>query len=147
MNKFLRMIRNIAVVGLAGAGLFFIIASIILPPPWSGRARAAAVLQAYTVVNAAPYQTAGLGYTQITATSSAQTLTAGTLATLPSGALCAQIWVSTANIRWRDDAAPTATVGVPYAASNVPLIWCGELAKFQFIAQSGSPVLDISFIQ
>jgi hypothetical protein len=120
--------------------------------PATSPAHAAAVLQPYTAVNAAPYQWQGVGYTQITATSSPQALTAGTLTVIPAGTLCAMIWVTTANIRWRDDGiAPTTAIGVPQvvntSAGGIPFWYCGVLASFSFIAQSGSPVLDVEFIQ
>jgi hypothetical protein len=63
----------------------------------------------------------------------------------PTGATIAQICVETAPVRYRDDGiAPTASVGIPLAAG-----WCGPyagpLSAIQFIAQSGSPTIDVSF--
>ena len=65
--------------------------------------------------------------------------------TPPTGATIAQICVETAAVRYRDDGiAPTASVGIPLAAG-----WCGPyagpLSAIQFIAQSGSPTIDVSY--
>jgi hypothetical protein len=79
------------------------------------------------------------GYQQVTATASSQGLT------VPAGATVALITVSTAAIRWRDDGTPpTAAIGVPIAIAGTLEYW-GTLSAFKFIAQSGSPVLDISY--
>ena len=63
----------------------------------------------------------------------------------PTGATISQICVETAPVRYRDDGiAPTASVGIPLAAG-----WCGPyagpLSAIQFIAQSGSPTIDVSY--
>jgi hypothetical protein len=63
----------------------------------------------------------------------------------PTGATIAQICVETAPVRYRDDGiAPTVSVGIPLAAG-----WCGPyagpLSAIQFIAQSGSPTIDVSY--
>ena len=81
-----------------------------------------------------------LGYQQLTLTGTAQKLT------VPTGATVAVIAVETANARWRDDGvAPTASVGVPMATTDSPLQYSGTLTALQFIAQTGSPILDCSF--
>lgn len=84
---------------------------------------------------------ASVGYQQITATGSAQSLT------VPAGATSAEICVSTAAVRWRDDATdPTTSVGMPIAAATWPCkFYTGPLQAFRFIAVSGSPVLDVSY--
>lgn len=98
------------------------------------------------IVRPAPYPysslpTTSAGYQQITATSSAQSLT------VPTGATIAQICVETAAIRYRDDGtAPTASVGMPVAAGTC-FAYSAPLRAFQFIAQSGSPVLNILYYQ
>ena len=91
-----------------------------------------------------------LGYCQFTAQSSAQLLsavtpTSTTTCTPPARATWAQITVETAGVRWRDDGtAPTASIGMPIAAGGV-FTYNGNMGAIQFIAQSGSPVVDISF--
>lgn len=84
---------------------------------------------------------AATGYQQIAATGSAQSLT------VPAGSTSAVVCVSTAAIRWRDDGTdPSATVGMPVAAATWPcMLYTGPLANFRFIAQSGSPVLDVAY--
>lgn len=80
-----------------------------------------------------------LGYQQITSLTTAQALT------VPSGATVAFITCETAGVRYRDDGtAPTATIGMPLAAGG-QLVYSGSLSAIRFIAQSGSPVLDISY--
>lgn len=81
-----------------------------------------------------------LGYQQIT-------LSGATLLTVPAGAKLALISVSTAAARYRDDGtAPTATVGFPLPiTTTTPFVYSGNLATVQFIAQTGSPILDICY--
>lgn len=127
-------------------------------------AYAAGALQQYTPVNSAPYVWNRLGYSQFSITGAAvanlagvavsgsPTQTAGTIAAIPANAACALIQVSTAAIRWRDDGtAPTSTVGMPWLNTttiNTPLRYCSDdLTKFQVIAVSGTPVLDVYFTQ
>lgn len=89
-----------------------------------------------------PYLGQPCGYQQISAASlaSAQSLT------VPAGATWALIQVDTASVRWRDDGtAPTAAVGVALAPGIAPWLYQGNLAAIQFIALSGSPVLNISY--
>lgn len=85
---------------------------------------------------------APLGYQQI----GASTLAAATPLTVPAGgAGLAIIIPDTAAVRWRDDGvAPSATVGMPLAAGAV-LEYTGDLLAIQFIAESGSPVLNVSY--
>ena len=65
--------------------------------------------------------------------------------TAPSGATIAQICVENANVRYRDDGtAPTASSGMPVAAGAC-FAYSGPLSVVQFIAQSGSPILDVSY--
>jgi hypothetical protein len=75
----------------------------------------------------------------------ALTVATATHLTPPATATIAQICVETAGVRYRDDGvAPTSTVGIPLAAG-----WCGPyagpLSTIQFIAQTGSPTLDVSY--
>lgn len=79
-----------------------------------------------------------LGYQQLSVSTAASL-------TVPAGADFATIRCSTANTRWRDDgSAPTASVGVPLNAGEV-LSYDGKLGAIQFIAQSGTATLDISY--
>jgi hypothetical protein len=81
-----------------------------------------------------------LGYQQITATGTAASLT------VPAGAKMAVISVETAAIRWRDDGVdPTTTVGMPVAAAATPIEYSGPLANFRLIAQTGSPIVNVSY--
>ena len=84
-------------------------------------------------------QFAALGYQQIT-------LSGATGLTVPVGANLAIIAADTAAVRWRDDGtAPTATIGMHLSNTGEPLQYSGPLAKIQFIAETGSPVLNISY--
>ena len=92
--------------------------------------------------------TSCLGYQQITSLSSAQKLTVPSvdpstgLNAMPTIAL---ITPETQGVRWRDDGvAPTASVGMPLAA-GVTLQYDGDLRKIQFIEQTASAKLNISF--
>lgn len=88
-----------------------------------------------------PLKLVPLGYAQVTATSSA-----ASLPSIPSGAQVAIISVETAGIRWRDDqTAPTASVGMPIAAGAAPYEYWGNVSAFEIIAQTGSPVVDVSY--
>jgi hypothetical protein len=80
-----------------------------------------------------------LGYQQITSLASAANLTP------PTGTTAALITVETASVRWRDDgAAPTASIGMLLSAGQ-SFTYYGNLAAIQFIAQSGSPVVNVSY--
>lgn len=87
-----------------------------------------------------PYSYMPLGYQPITASAVAQFLPS-----VPSNASVALISVSGGSIRYRDDGvSPTASLGMPIAAGQ-EFQYQGELTHFQFIIQSGSPTLDISY--
>lgn len=91
--------------------------------------------------------TTRLGYQQITSLSSAASLTVPStdvqgLACKPS---IAMITPETQGVRWRDDGvAPTASVGMPLAAGTT-LQYDGDLTKIQFIEQTASAKLNISY--
>jgi hypothetical protein len=91
--------------------------------------------------------TTRLGYQQISSLSSATGLTVPTvdlngLACRPTLAI---ITPETQGVRWRDDGvAPTASVGMPMAA-GVSLQYDGDLTKIQFIEQTASAKLNISY--
>ena len=90
--------------------------------------------------------TTRLGYQQITSLSSATGLTVPT--TDLNGLSCrpsiAMITPETQAVRWRDDTAPTASVGMPLAA-GVTLQYDGDLTKIQFIEQTAGAKLNISY--
>jgi hypothetical protein len=83
-----------------------------------------------------------IGYQQITSLASATSLT---IPTTGGPVVWALICAEAAGVRWRDDGpAPTATVGQPLAAGQC-FQYAGPLPNIQFIAQTGSPVLDVSY--
>lgn len=80
-----------------------------------------------------------LGYQQITALNTAATLT------VPTGAKWALIVPETQAVRWRDDGTtPTASVGMTLAIAQ-PLEYTGDLTKIQFIEQTASAKLNVSY--
>ena len=91
--------------------------------------------------------TTRLGYQQITSLSSATSLTVpqtdlNGLACKPSLAL---ITAESQAVRWRDDGiAPTASVGMPLASGGT-LQYDGDLTKIQFIEQTASAKINISY--
>lgn len=91
--------------------------------------------------------TTRLGYQQITSLSSAASLTVpqtdlNGLACKPSLAI---ITAEGQAVRWRDDGvAPTATVGMPLA-SGATLQYDGDLTKIQFIEQTASAKINITY--
>ena len=88
-----------------------------------------------------------MGYQQITSLSSATKLTVPQ--TTPNGLnakpVFALIIAESQGVRWRDDkTAPTATVGMPLAV-GIPLQYDGDLTNIQFIEQTASAKLNISY--
>ncbi len=80
-----------------------------------------------------------VGYQQITS------LSAATPLTIPSRADMAVIEAESQAVRWRDDGtAPTASVGMPLAAGAF-LIFDGNLSGLQFIEQTASAKLNVSY--
>jgi hypothetical protein len=85
---------------------------------------------------------AGIYVTSQATTSSTAALTSGGV---PPGANTAALASDTAAVRYRDDgAAPTASVGFPISTTCV-ILYVATLPKVQFIAETGSPVLNIAF--
>lgn len=106
--------------------------------------------QTPVVAKSGPYTP--LGFCQITSLSSAAALVTASCSSgsVPVGATIAEICVETAGIRYRDDGtAPTTSVGIPVEpTSTSPLCYAYSiipLSQVQFIAISGSPVVDVSF--
>ena len=63
----------------------------------------------------------------------------------PSGATLAQVCVENAAIRYRDDGiAPTSAIGMP-VSSGTCFQYSGPLGAIQFIAQAGSPTIDVLY--
>lgn len=90
--------------------------------------------------------TTRLGYQQITSLSTAQFLTVPNvdlngLNCRPSIAI---ITPETQAVRWRDDIAPTAGVGMPLAV-GVTLQYDGDLSNIRFIEQTASATINISY--
>jgi hypothetical protein len=86
---------------------------------------------------------AGTYRTSAATTSSGASLTSGGI---PPGANMALLQAEVANIRWRDDgAAPTTAIGMLLIFGQIPMLYSGTLSNMQFIAASGSPILDVSF--
>lgn len=91
--------------------------------------------------------TSQLGYQQITSLSSATSLTVPQkdINGLSGSPRIAIITPETQGVRWRDDGvAPTATVGMPLAA-GATLQYDGDLTKIQFIEQTASAKLNITY--
>jgi len=87
------------------------------------------------------------GYQQITALNTVKSLTVPTLSPdgLNAKPTFALIIAESTGVRWRDDGtAPTSTVGMPLAV-GVPLQYDGDLTKIQFIEQSASSKLNVSY--
>lgn len=83
---------------------------------------------------------APIGYQQITSLSGATKLT------VPEGAVLAVIRCEAETVRWRDDGtAPTASIGMPMTPTDPPFVYTADLAAIEFIAATGSPVLNISY--
>jgi hypothetical protein len=80
-----------------------------------------------------------LGFQQITA------LTVAAAFTVPAGATYALVMCTGANVNYRDDGtAPTATIGMQITAGAAP-IPLANLAALQFIQQSATAVLNVSY--
>jgi hypothetical protein len=101
--------------------------------------------QEATVMCPAPYTLSCLGFGALTLTSTAvllSTISGG----IPARARMAIISVETANARYRDDGtAPTASVGVQLVSGVAPFVYAGDLTAIQFVAVSGSPVINAAF--
>jgi hypothetical protein len=86
---------------------------------------------------------AGTYKTSLPTTSSSASLTSGGI---PAIATFMVLVVETANIRWRDDGgAPTTSIGFLLTPTTPPMVYSAQILAFQFIAVSGSPVVDVAF--
>lgn len=87
----------------------------------------------------APPTSTPLGYQQITSLTTAQLLT------VPPGATYAVIVPDTQAVRYRDDGTPpTASIGMPIPIGT-QITYSGNLAAIQFIQQTASAVLNVSY--
>jgi hypothetical protein len=85
-----------------------------------------------------------LGYCQLTSIASATSVSSCS-GGVPALSAWAVVCIETAAVRWRDDGtAPTTSVGMPVSSGQC-MNYSGTFSALQFIAQSGSPVVDISF--
>lgn len=58
----------------------------------------------------------------------------------------AVLYAETANVRFRDDnGAPTAAIGMEITSGSPAFTYVGTMLAMQFIAASGSPILDVAF--
>jgi hypothetical protein len=99
---------------------------------------------------AGPYRFHPLGYCQITSLSSAVALVTASCSTgsVATQATIAEVCVSVASIRYRDDGtAPTTTLGVPVGAGVCfPYsISEGGMSALQMIQQTAGAIVDILF--
>lgn len=91
--------------------------------------------------------TSCLGYQQITSLGSAANLTVPVVTRNGTKQFprFAVIIAETQAVRWRDDGtAPTSSVGMPLAV-NTPYIYDGDMMNIQFIEQTASAKLNISY--
>ncbi|HEY8354207.1 MAG TPA: hypothetical protein VIK69_04255 [Methylophilaceae bacterium] len=98
----------------------------------------------YEVVMTQPALLEPMGFEQIADLSSAVGLT-----DIPDGAQVALIVAKGQDVSWRDDSddpldAPTASVGM-HLAKDAPMWYSGDLSKIQFIEQSASATLCVSY--
>lgn len=86
----------------------------------------------------------GVGTYNLSATNTASSATV-TSGGIPTGANQAYLEVDTAAARYRDDgASPTTAIGQPIASGGTSY-YAGTLSALRFIAQTASPVLNVSF--
>lgn len=102
-------------------------------------------ITAGTTVSANGTGTGGAGTYALSqsCTSSGASLTASGI---PQGANSLTMQAEVASVRWRDDGgAPTAAIGGLIVSGLNPYFYNGQLSALQFMAASGSPLLDIEF--
>lgn len=98
-----------------------------------------------TVVNQVSGTPGGAGTYTISAANTASSASA-TSGGIPPGATMATLQSETANVRYRDDGgAPTAAIGTLLVSGVAPILYTGTLAQLQFIAATGSPLVDVAF--
>jgi hypothetical protein len=77
----------------------------------------------------------------------AKTLGQGTLGAIPAGAQYAVVRCEAQAVRWTDDGVttPTATLGMPMAVADAPMVFTSNLGALLFIAQVSGAILDVAF--
>lgn len=86
---------------------------------------------------------AGVYLLSANSTSSSASLTSGGI---PPNATMVSLQAETANVRYRDDGgAPTSSIGSIIVSGQNPMPYNGTLSALQFIAATGSPLLDVAF--
>jgi hypothetical protein len=122
---------------LAALLAWLIVGTDVVPPRIGGQAQVRA-----QQLNTAPAST----FASVTVTSTATSLSASLVNTPRGYATQCLLVVETAAIRYRyDGTAPTTTVGLPgNVADTIVLGNSQDIANFQHIAQTGSPVLQIA---
>ena len=103
-----------------------------------------------TVLNQVSGTTGGAGTYTISAanTASSAGATSGGIPADAQGRPATMAWLQaeTADVRYRDDgAAPTAAIGNLVVHGIPGIFYAGTLSQLQFIAVSGSPLLNIAF--
>jgi len=91
------------------------------------------------------YRWTPLGYAQTSNLASAASF-AGLGISVPTDTIMILISCEGGAIRWRDDGtAPTASVGMPLTDGQEFQYTVVDFSKINFIAQSGSPILNFGF--
>lgn len=73
------------------------------------------------------------------------TVASATTLTVPTGATIAEICVETQGVRYKDDGGtPTSSSGIP-VPSGTCFQYAGPLSAIEFIQQSSSATLDVSY--
>lgn len=87
----------------------------------------------------------GAGTYQLSAANTASSA-ATTSGGIPPGATSIMMQSEVANVRYRDDgAAATASIGIILPSGGSPVPYAGPLKNLQFIAVTGSPLVDLAF--
>jgi hypothetical protein len=103
-------------------------------------------ITAGTVVTGQVSGTAGGAGTYTLSASNTASSASATSGGIPTGATMALLQAETADVRFRDDgAAPTTSIGAIVVHGTPPIFYTGTLSALQFIALSGSPLLDVLF--
>ena len=103
-----------------------------------------AAIPAFAQQATRPAQVTPAGVCQLSSLTSA-TLLSSCSGGIPVGTQLVLASVEVANVRYRDDGtAPTTSIGVQIYQGQT-LTYNGNLAAIQFIAVSGSPVINVAF--
>ena len=92
--------------------------------------------------SAPPRDLKAIGFEQVTGVAAS----AKALSSIPANTRGCLIQVDTTPVRFRDDGtAPTATVGIRLANDAVPVWYVGRPEDLQFIATTGTAVINVSY--